>query len=203
LLGYAALSDLGYLLLALGVAGSQGLSLSILHGINRGISIALLAAALAILRHRTGTCEFAKLRGMARHLPIATLGLVVGGLAMAGFPFTATFPTRWAISRAVWTWAQPISTLAPATSVGADAADGRQWVWALVVVALAASSIGVVAGLLRGLGSMLGIVEAEARSRQPIIASLMVSALIALVVLLGLYPQMFLEQVQAAARALF
>jgi multicomponent Na+:H+ antiporter subunit D len=203
LLGYAALSDLGYVLLAWGVGGNQGLTLAMLHGVNRALSLTLLAAALAILRRRAATDGFAGLRGMARQLPVATTGLMVGGLALAGFPFTAGFPTRWAISRAVWNWAQPVSTMAQEAALGPDTASGGQWVWALVVVALLASSLGIIIGLLRGLGAMQGTANGQEAAHQPIIASLMILALVAMVTFLGLHPQFFLEPVRIAAQALF
>ena len=63
---------------------------------------ALMAAVLSIVRHRAATSRFRGLGGVARRLPVATGGLILGGLALGGFPLTAGFPTRWAISRAVW-----------------------------------------------------------------------------------------------------
>jgi formate hydrogenlyase subunit 3/multisubunit Na+/H+ antiporter MnhD subunit len=202
-LGYAALGDLGYILLAWGTGGSQGPTLAVLHGVNRAVSIILLAATLALLRRRAATDRFADLRGLARQLPIAAIGLLVSGLALAGFPFTGGFPTRWAISRAVWNWAQPFSTLAQETALGADAAAGRQWIWVLVVVALLASSAGIIIGLLRGLSAMLGAASRDDIPRQPMVASLMILALVALVIVLGLYPQLLLEPVRMATEALF
>jgi formate hydrogenlyase subunit 3/multisubunit Na+/H+ antiporter MnhD subunit len=202
-LGYAALSDLGYVLLAWGAGGSQGLALAMLHGLNRALSITLLAAALAVVRWRANTDDFSRLRGMARQLPLATVGLTVGGLALAGFPFTAGFPTHWAISRAVWNWAQSLSAVAQEAATSADRVSGEQWIWALVIAALVASSAGIIIGVLRGLGAMLGTADREGIARQPIIASLLVLALTAVVIVLGLYPQLFLEQVAVAAQALF
>ena len=203
LLGYAAMSDLGFLLLALGSGGSQGSTLALLHGVNRAVSITLLAAALSILRHRATVDHFSGLRGVARRLPVATMGLMLGGLALAGFPFTAGFPTHWAISRAVWNWAQPFSPLAQGVASGAEAAPGQEWVWVLTLLALLVSSAGIAIGMLRGLSAMLGADEHTDIARQPIIASLMVLALAALAVAVGLYPQLFLGPVQKAAQALF
>jgi formate hydrogenlyase subunit 3/multisubunit Na+/H+ antiporter MnhD subunit len=156
LFGYAALSDLGFFLLALGVGGSQGPELGLLHMVSRAVAISLLAASLAVVRHRATTDRFADLRGVARHLPVATLGLLLGGLALAGFPFTAGFPTHWAVVRAAWGWIQPYSPLAREAASAAEVAPGQEWVWVLTLVALLASSLGVTVGLLRGLSAMLG-----------------------------------------------
>jgi formate hydrogenlyase subunit 3/multisubunit Na+/H+ antiporter MnhD subunit len=203
LFGYAALSDLGFLLVALGSGGSQGPALALLHGVNRAVSITLMATALSLLRHRATTDQFAGLRGVARQLPIATMGLALGGLALAGFPFTAGFPTHWAISRAAWNWAQPFSPLVQEVASGAESVPGQEWVWVLTLLALIVSSVGIVVGVLRGLSSMLGSDERDDIAGQPAIAALMILALAALAIVLGLYPELFLGPVQTAAQALF
>jgi formate hydrogenlyase subunit 3/multisubunit Na+/H+ antiporter MnhD subunit len=177
LFGYAALSDLGFMLLAFSTGGSQSVSLVLLHGVGRGLALTLMAASLAILRHQSTTDRFDALGGVARRLPVATLGLIVGGLSLAGFPFTAGFSTHWAVLRAVAD-EQGISTLI-----------------------LLLSSAGIIVGLLRGLSAMLGSRVRDDVIRQPRIATLIVLVLGVLVILLGIYPQLFLAPVQNAARA--
>ena len=199
--GYAAMSSLGILLLALETGGSQGMTMALLHGVGRSISIALLAAALAILRHWAGTDRFAELRGMARHLPVATLGLVLGGLALAGFPLTAGFPTYWAVSRSLWNWVSSVAPTLGQETLAVEAVTGQDWVSTVTLWALIVSSAGIIIGLLRGLNGMLGAERRTDVARQPITASLIVLALAALTIVLGLYPQLFLDPVQRAAQA--
>jgi formate hydrogenlyase subunit 3/multisubunit Na+/H+ antiporter MnhD subunit len=194
LLGYAAMSDLGYLLLGLVTAGSQSLTLVFLHVINRAAAITLMATALAILRHRATTDRFDGLRGMAHRLPITAAGLALGGLALAGFPFTAGFPTRWAVGRAVWNWAQP-------ALVGGAVGD-KAWAAGMILAALVLSSAGILIGILRGLSAMLGPIPDESVAGQPRIASLMVVALCLLTLTLGAYPQLWLGPVQTVAQTL-
>ena len=177
LYGYAALSDLGVLLLALGIGGSQAVVLTLLHVVARSVPIALMAVSLAIVRHRATTDRFEGLRGVARKLPLATAGLMLGGLALAGFPLTAGFPAHWAVYR----------TMA-----------GEQWLWTLLLLA---SSSGIAIGLLRGLNAMLGANAQSEMAPQPVVASLLVLALAALTIALGLYPQLLLDPVQGAAQA--
>jgi len=199
LMGYAALADLGVLLLAFASGGSQRLELAMLHGLSRSVSITLMAAALSIVHHRAATSQFSGLGGVARRLPIATAGLILGGLALGGFPLTAGFPTRWVVSRSVWSWALPYAPGAEVSS--SQAVPGQEWVWILTLFALAASSAGVVIGVLRGLNAMAASEERRDMARQPVVASLLVALLAALTVILGLYPQLFLEPVLSAAQA--
>ncbi len=177
LFGYAAMSDTGVLLLALVSTGSQSVTLVLLHVVSRGMSITLIAAALSILRHRATTDSFADLAGVARRLPVATIGLALGIFALAGFPLTAGFPIHWAVYRAM---------------------AGEETVWTLLLVA---SSVGIVIGLLRGLNAMLGAEARDEIARQPLLASLFVLALAVLVIILGITPQLLLEPVSKAAQA--
>jgi formate hydrogenlyase subunit 3/multisubunit Na+/H+ antiporter MnhD subunit len=196
LFGYAALSDLGVLLLAFGSGSSQDLTMILLYTTERSMAITLMATGLAVLRHRATTDRFGELQGQARRQPVASMGLLLGGLALAGFPLTAGFPIHWAVYRAVWNWAQPFSEFAGETT------SGQTWVWILTLTALLASSAGIVVGLLRGLSAMLTGEAREPVGRQPIVASLLVIALAAIVILLGVYPQLLLGPVQNAIQAL-
>ncbi len=175
-LGYAALGDLGILLMALTVGGSQNVTLTLLHAVSRSVSIMLMAASLAIVRYRVASDRFADLGGVARRLPLATIGLLLGGLALAGFPLTAGFPTHWAVFRAM---------------------SSEEQVWMFVLVA---SSAGIVIGVLRGMHAMLQSKVREEIGGQPAIASAMVLALAALSVALGLYPQLLLVPVSKVAQ---
>ncbi len=198
--GFAALSDLGYLLLALPAGGSQGSSLALLHMVNRATSITLFAAALSIVRQRAASDRFDQLSGLARRLPVATMGLTLGGLALAGFPFTSGFPVHWAVNRAVWNWANPLSVWTERLAAGPGISSGETWMQVLTLVAFLASSAGIVIGLLRGLSAMLGAESADDVVRQPAIASAMVLVLAVLVIVLGLYPQLFLDPVRMVAK---
>ena len=201
LFGYASLSSLGILIMALPSSGTQSLELAMMHGISRSVSITLFAASLATIRLQAGTDRFTKLQGMGATLPIASFGLILGTLSLAGFPLTAGFATQWAVTRALWNWAWPLSTAVQGVPLVIGAVQIRQWLWIVALMAIVASSAGIVIGALRGLAAIRGAVDSSQSSRQPLIASLMILALIALNVGLGLYPQLFLEPVQRAAQA--
>lgn len=177
--GYAALSSLGVLLMAMASGGSQSVALTLLHAVGRSASIVLMAASLSILRHRATTDRYKDLQGLARRLPLTTAGLLVGGLALAGFPLTAGFPIHWAVYRSV---------------------SDEQGLYTLLLLA---SSAGIVIGLIRGLNAMRGAEPRHDVARQPLVASLMVLALVAFTILLGLYPQLLLGPVNNAAEAFF
>ncbi|HSJ58114.1 MAG TPA: proton-conducting transporter membrane subunit [Anaerolineae bacterium] len=209
--GYAALSDLGLVLLAFNTGGTRAIDLTLLHLVARSVSITLLAAAIGIVQHRAATGQLAALGGVARRLPVATIALILGALGLAGFPITAGFPTRWAVSRAVWNWVQVLAPSsmqstnpgipAPA-GVEISGVPGQEWVWIITLLALVLSSVGIIVGLIRALAAMAGTQPRDDIARQPIFATALLLALIAAAVLVGLRPQILVEYVSSAAQAL-
>ncbi len=170
LLGYAVLSDMGCTLVALGVASPAALSAALLQVAHRSVGLMLAAMGLAVIRHRAGSDSFAKLAGVARRLPLSTVGLVLGGLSLAGMPLTPGFPSRWAIYR-----------LFPAPDLA---------------LALLLSGAGVALGYLRGLSTLLDMSSEPKVKREPFIASLIILGMIILCLWLGLRPQWLLAAIQ-------
>ena len=103
-------------------------------------------------------------------MPLATAGLVLGGLSLAGMPLTAGFPSRWAIYRLL------------------SAPD--------LALAMLLSGAGVAFGYLRGLSTLLGSSTEPKVRREPFIASLMILGMIILCLGLGLRPQWLLPPIQ-------
>ena len=170
LLGYAVLSDMGCTLAALGVASPAALTAALLQVAHRSVGLMLAAMGLAVVRHRAGSDSFADLAGAARRLPLATVGLVLGGLSLAGMPLTAGFPSRWAIYRL---FSSPDLALA-----------------------VLLSGAGVAFGYLRGLSALLGPSTEPRVKREPFIASLIILGMIILCLWLGLRPQWLLSPIQ-------
>jgi formate hydrogenlyase subunit 3/multisubunit Na+/H+ antiporter MnhD subunit len=128
------------------------------------------------------------------------MGLMLGGLALAGFPLTAGFPTHWAVSQGDLHFTAEEAAELLNQTMGL-ALSGQQWVRIITSGTLLISSAGIVIGLLRGLGAMLGSETRDDVAGQPIIASALVLALAVLVITLGLYPHLFLEPIQSAVQA--
>ncbi len=202
LLGYAALSSLGIVLLGFAAAGSQGLTLALLHMINRSVALVLATMSLSILRHWATSDRFETLSGTAGRLPIATVGLMVGGLALAGFPLTAGFPTHWATSRAVLNWSHILASAGQDQALSSIQISATvPWLSALTLSALVASSGGIIIGMARGFGAMLRPDPHSHIAAQPRVASLLVLIMIGATIILGINPDLLLAPVRAAAAA--
>jgi len=171
-IGYAALINLGLILLVVGLEREIGAQAALADVMMRGLGIWLWAAGLDTLRRATsgGEVTFAALAGLGWRYPFAVAALAIGVLSFIGAPLMAGFPARWNILQLL--------------------AAHNPWLAVLVVAAML--SVGVV--VMRGLASMTtpaspDEVIAPQESRWNIVA---LSAGMLLIVALGAFPQIVL-----------
>jgi NADH:ubiquinone oxidoreductase subunit 2 (subunit N) len=131
LLGYAALFDMGCLMVAL-ATGGDGAALAFYSGLAvRALGLGLTGAATAAIWRWAEGDAFTSLGGAAHHVPLATVALVAGGFTLAGLPLTPGFFPRWLLFR-------DLAQVDP------------RWVWLMV-----GGGVGVAVGYLRVLNAML------------------------------------------------
>jgi formate hydrogenlyase subunit 3/multisubunit Na+/H+ antiporter MnhD subunit len=175
LMGYAALFDLGCLLVALAIGGEGG-ALAFSTGLAiRGLGMGMIGAATASIGQSAGGNGLTVLRGAAHRAPLDTAALLVGGLTLAGLPLTAGFVPRWFLM-------QDLARI-----------DSR-WVWLIV-----AAGLGVVVGYLRILHAMLEPPLNPSRSELPLQirpATLILLALALISLALGAFPEPLLDAAQ-------
>jgi len=93
-LGYAALADFGLVLMGVAAGTALAAARATLHLAYRGLAIVAMSMGIATVRHLRGDDAVGSLRGAFRQAPMSFLGIIVGGLSLAGFPGTAGFTTR-------------------------------------------------------------------------------------------------------------
>ena len=173
LLGYTTLSDLGVGLVALALNSRIGLTIAFLIVTTRAVGLLLAGAGLAVIRFRAETTSFARVAGLGHRLPLATAGLLMGGLSLSGFPLTAGFAARWAL-------------------LGLVSLAGGQWAWVLLI-----SSLGAMIGWLRGAQALFAATDSPPRDtasirRTPLIAGLLLVVFMIACLWLGRHPDWLL-----------
>ena len=101
MMGYAAIAETGFLLVALSLGTAGGVQLVFLQIIPRGFGLAVWAMSLSIIQTQVNPLRFTNVQGVARLLPVATMGIVLANLSAAGFPLMAGFPVRIAMLESV------------------------------------------------------------------------------------------------------
>jgi multicomponent Na+:H+ antiporter subunit D len=131
MLAYSSLGQIGYITFGIGLATPTGLTASIVHLFNHGITKGALFLLAGCIAYRLGSVRFDRMAGIARAMPWTCAGIVVGGLSLIGVPGTAGFISKWyLVLAAIETKASWIAILPVASSLLAVA-----YVWRFVEIA--------------------------------------------------------------------
>jgi NADH-quinone oxidoreductase subunit L len=99
MLAYSTISQLGYMMLALGTGGYVA---AIFHLFTHAFFKALLFLGSGSVNHASGTFDMRKMGGLRKHMPITYATFVIGSLSLSGvFPF-AGFWSKDEILGAAW-----------------------------------------------------------------------------------------------------
>jgi hydrogenase-4 component F len=164
LLAYAAIADMGFVLVALGTGSLSGVTAALAHAANRALVVLLVAMSLGSLRSSLGKGSVPSLRGALERIPGGVVGYLLGGLALGGFPLFGSFASRWLVYRTL-------------------SVQGPVWLATLLL-----SGLCVVLGYIRSLTGMVqGSGDLEPR-REPVPVTLLIAGLAGVCLLLGLLP---------------
>ncbi|MCB0181135.1 MAG: hypothetical protein KDI62_23120, partial [Anaerolineae bacterium] len=168
--------------------GGQAAVLTILVNLTvRALALVLIAVSTSTLYLRVASDGFSYVNGMVREMPLAAAGLIIGGLTLAGTPFTAGFAPYWQLLRSA-------------------AANNPSWVIFLVL-----GGLGVAVGYLRGLWALLGSdrrVERASKpfstnilrnSQEPRFLMIIIIVVAFICILTGLFPNLLIDPLRKTA----
>ena len=115
ILAYSTLSQLGYMVLVLGIAKGHSTEVSMFHLYTHAWFKALLflgSGAIIYACHHEQNIW--KMGGLFKKMPITSITFALGTLALAGFPFTAGFFSKEQILHTTWEYNQPLFWLVAA-----------------------------------------------------------------------------------------
>ncbi len=98
-LAYSTVSQLGYMMTAIGAGFSAA---GFFHLLTHGLFKALLFLGAGAVIHAVGSNDLPRMGGLARRMPQTTVVFVVGTLALAGIPLFGGFLSKEEILGAVW-----------------------------------------------------------------------------------------------------
>lgn len=98
MLAYSTISNVGYIVLGLGLASHYALLGGAVHVFNHALIKTTLFLAVGALIHGTGRRTIHDLRGVARSMPYSAGALAIGAIAIVGLPPTAGFVCKWYIA---------------------------------------------------------------------------------------------------------
>jgi NADH-quinone oxidoreductase subunit L len=98
-LAYSTVSQLGYMMAAIGAGFA---SAGFLHLLTHGIFKALLFLGAGAVIHAVGSNEMSAMGGLAKKMPQTAIVFLVGTLSLAGVPLFAGFVSKEEVLGAVW-----------------------------------------------------------------------------------------------------
>ena len=95
LLAYSSVSQMGYVLFALGTVTLTGVSGGMFHLINHAFSKGLLFMTAGAVIHQTGTRDIKRMGGLSNKMPITAFAAAIGMMSIAGSPPLSGFASEW------------------------------------------------------------------------------------------------------------
>jgi len=102
MLAYSSISQVGYIILALGTGTELGIAGAIFHLFNHSIFKSQLFVNAAAVEKQTGTRDMDSLSGLSNSMPVTGWTSVVGFLSTAGIPPLSGFWSKLIIIIALW-----------------------------------------------------------------------------------------------------
>lgn len=86
LLAYHSISQMGYVIVALGVNTALGVAAAIFHAVNHGLFKSALFLSSGSLERIAGTRKLSEMGGLAQRAPATAIGLMAASLSIGGVP---------------------------------------------------------------------------------------------------------------------
>ena len=102
LLAFHSISQIGYVLTAVGLCTAFGISAGLYHAMNHTLFKGLLFLAAGAVLHQTGTTDLGKLGGLSRRMPHTTVLFLIGAFSISGLPPFNGFASKWMVYQAVY-----------------------------------------------------------------------------------------------------
>ena len=102
LLAFHSISQIGYVLTAVGLATALGASAGLYHAMNHTLFKGLLFLTAGAVLHETGTTDLGKLGGLSKKMPHTTVLFLIGAASISGIPPFNGFASKWLIYQATY-----------------------------------------------------------------------------------------------------
>jgi len=102
MVGFSSVSHMGLVMLGFSTLNREGLLGSGLQMFSHGVMTALFFAVVGMIYDRAHTRQIPELGGMAKIMPFAAIGFIIGGLVSMGMPLFSGFIAEFPIFMGVW-----------------------------------------------------------------------------------------------------
>jgi len=184
MLAYSSIGQIGLIVFAVSIATAGSVTGGLFQLISHTLSKVVLFLAVGYMIHRSGSTEISSLQGIGKRMPLTSFAFTVAAFSLIGLPPFAGFASKFLIVR------------------GALAEGGT-----LLSVLVGLVLVGTViegAYFFRVIQTIyFGTGEGDAaRHESPAIALVSMSVLVALIIVIGVYPSLISDTLNSAASEL-
>lgn len=97
LMGYHAVSQVGYMVLGIGTGNAVGIAGGIFHMLNNAVYKSCLFLSAGNVEYRAKTAELGELGGLAKLMPITYISCMIASFSISGVPPFNGFVSKWLI----------------------------------------------------------------------------------------------------------
>lgn len=101
LLGYHAVSQVGYMILGIGTANPVGIAGGLFHMVNNALYKSCLFLGSGAVEKAAGTSDLSDLGGLSKRMPITFVSFLIASLAISGMPPLNGFFSKWMIYQGI------------------------------------------------------------------------------------------------------
>jgi NADH:ubiquinone oxidoreductase subunit 5 (subunit L)/multisubunit Na+/H+ antiporter MnhA subunit len=101
LLGYHAVSQVGYMVLGIGTGNPIGIAGGLFHMLNHAIYKSCLFLSGGAVEKKAGTTDLEKLGGFAKMMPITFIAFLIASFAISGVPPFNGFFSKWMVYQGI------------------------------------------------------------------------------------------------------
>jgi len=101
LLGFHAVSQVGYMVLGIGLGSTLGIAAGLFHMMNHAIYKSGLFLVAGNIKSRTGEDELDRLGGLSKRMPVTFIAALVFALSISGIPPFNGFASKWMIYQGI------------------------------------------------------------------------------------------------------
>jgi len=184
MLAYSSIGQIGLILFALALATSYGVTGGLFQLVSHTLSKALLFLAAGYMIYRAGSMEISALEGMGRKMPLTCLAFTIGAFSLVGLPPFIGFPSKFLIVRAVLATKEIIFVTFLGLALLGTVIEGAYFFRVVQVL------------YFKGEKNNLGSKEA------PVTALLPMFVIVALIIVIGIYPKLVTDVLSSAASEL-
>lgn len=107
LFAYSSIGQIGYIILGISFGSTAGLTATIVHLFNHGVTKGAIFMLLGGVALSMGGTSLTQIQGLGKRMPLTSFAIVVCGLSLMGVPGTAGFVSKWylilaAIEKGQW-----------------------------------------------------------------------------------------------------